>query len=99
MYSVGSAQLRYIDVELIGIPVKLVTITMNINIYTSHTFAFDKFYFSLHGTNQRHYMVKPVYSGHLGPNNAVLIMEVSLFLRFINAHLYCIGNGTTCPDL
>ena len=28
----------------------------------------------------------------------VLIMEVSLFQRFINTHLYCIGTDTTCPD-
>ena len=34
----------------------------------------------------------------LGPNNTVLIMEVSLFQRFINTHLYCIGTDTTCPD-
>ena len=34
----------------------------------------------------------------LGPNNTVLIMEVSLFQRFINAHLYYIGTDTTCPD-
>ena len=32
------------------------------------------------------------------PNNTVLIMEVSLFQRFINTHLYCIGTDTTCPD-
>ena len=30
--------------------------------------------------------------------NTVLIMEVSLFQRFINTHLYCIGTDTTCPD-
>ena len=41
------------------------------------------------------YTVKPIYSG---PNNTVLIMEVSLFERFINTHLYCIGTDTTCPD-
>ena len=34
----------------------------------------------------------------LGPNNTVLIMKVSLFERFINTHLYCIGTDTTCPD-
>ena len=34
----------------------------------------------------------------LGPNNTVLIIEVSLFERFINTHLYCIGTDTTCPD-
>ena len=34
----------------------------------------------------------------LGPNNTVLIMEVSLFQRFISTHLYCIGTDTTCPD-
>ena len=34
----------------------------------------------------------------LGLNNTVLIMEVSLFQRFINTHLYCIGTDTTCPD-
>ena len=28
----------------------------------------------------------------------VLIMKVSLFQRFINTHLYCIGTDTTCPD-
>ena len=33
-----------------------------------------------------------------GPNNTVLSMEVSLFERFINTHLYCIGTDTTCPD-
>ena len=37
--------------------------------------------------------INPV--GHLG---TFLIMEVSLFQRFINAHLYCIGTDTTCPD-
>ena len=33
-----------------------------------------------------------------GPNNTVLSMEVSLFERLINTHLYCIGTDTTCPD-
>ena len=33
-----------------------------------------------------------------GPNNTVLIMEVSLFERFINTHLCCIGTDTTSPD-
>ena len=33
-----------------------------------------------------------------GPNNTVLSMEVSLFERVINTHLYCIGTDTTCPD-
>ena len=40
--------------------------------------------------------VKPAYSG---PNNTVLIMKVSLFQRFINTCLYCIGTVTTCPEL
>ena len=34
----------------------------------------------------------------LGPNKTVLIIEVSLFQRFINTHYYCIGTDTTCPD-
>ena len=42
--------------------------------------------------------VKPVYSGHFETYDTVLIMEVSLFQRFINTHLYCIGTDTTCPD-
>ena len=33
----------------------------------------------------------------LGPNKTVLIIEVSLFQRFINTHYYCIGTDTTCP--
>ena len=33
----------------------------------------------------------------LGPNKIVLIIEVSLFQRFINTHYYCIGTDTTCP--
>ena len=30
----------------------------------------------------------------LGPNNTILIMEVSLFQRFINRHLYCVGTAS-----
>ena len=30
-----------------------------------------------------------------GPNKTVLIIEVSLFQRFINTHYYCIGTATT----
>ena len=41
--------------------------------------------------------VKPVYSGHLGTQNTVLIIEVSLFHRFIYTHLYCNGTTTDCP--
>ena len=45
--------------------------------------------------------VKPVYSGHLGvgPNKTVLIVEMSLFQRFIYTHLYCnkIMTTTDCP--
>uniref|UniRef100_A0A1X7UIR0 Uncharacterized protein n=1 Tax=Amphimedon queenslandica TaxID=400682 RepID=A0A1X7UIR0_AMPQE len=34
----------------------------------------------------------------LGLNKTALIKEVSLFHRFINTHLYCIGTDTACPD-
>ena len=40
--------------------------------------------------------VKLVYPGHLGTHNTVLIMEVSLFQKFINTH-NC--TATNCPDL
>ena len=33
----------------------------------------------------------------LVPNNTLLIMNLSLFQRFINTHYYCIGTDTTCP--
>ena len=43
--------------------------------------------------------VKPVHSGHLETQyNSVLIMKVSIFQRFINTYLYCIGTATTYPD-
>ena len=33
----------------------------------------------------------------LGPQKTVLIIEVSLFHRFIYTHLYCNGTTTDCP--
>ena len=33
----------------------------------------------------------------LGPQKTVLIIEVSLFHRFIYTHLYCNGSTTDCP--
>ena len=50
------------------------------------------------------YMRCPYFTGSfihiyiaMGPQLTVLIIEVSLFHRFIYTHLYCNGTTTDCP--